>query len=162
MSPAELTPKNLRLFHEPPGTLRLTIGEERSYPGVKLFQAWPLSQPGRYLVLQDAKGEEIVMIDRLEDLPEESRPVAEEELRRRYLTATVEAVIQVRSEFGITYWRVLTDRGERDFVVQSLSESAIWLSDRHLLLIDVDGNRFEIPDRTALDTASQARLEAVL
>ena len=55
-----------------------------------------------------------------------------------------------------------TDRGERDFVVQSLSESCLWLSDTHILLVDVDGNRFEITDRYALDPTSQERLSTVL
>ena len=92
----------------------------------------------------------------------ESQIIAEEELRRRYLTARVEAITNVKTEFGATYWNVVTDKGERDFVVQSLSESCIWLSETHILLIDVDGNRFEIPDRTVLDAQSEERLASVL
>lgn len=157
-----ITPETLSLFHEPPGTLRLTIGEDRSYPIVRLYQAAPLSRPGHYLSLLDSKGEEIVMVEALTDLPTASQPVAEEELRRRYLTAQVEAILELRTEFGVTYWHVKTDKGERDFVVQSLSESCVWLSDRHILLIDADGSRFEIPDREALDIASRERLAAVL
>jgi hypothetical protein len=158
--PIELS--SLRLFYEPPGTLRLTVGEERSYPSVKLYQAWPLSQPGRHVSLQDGKGEEIVMVEELDQLPPASRPVAEEELRRRYLTARVEVIDHIRTEFGVTYWDVVTNRGPRDFVVQSLTESCLWLSDRHLLITDVDGNRFEIADRTALDPTSREQLDAVL
>jgi len=157
-----LDPRCLRLYYDPPGTLRLTIDDERSYPTVKLFQAWPLSQPGRHIVLQDAKGEEIVMVETLDELPPASRAVAEEELRRRYLTARVQEIRHIRAEFGVTYWDVVTDKGVRDFVVQSLSESAVWLSDHHILLVDVDGNRFEIADRRTLDVASRAQLDSVL
>jgi hypothetical protein len=163
--PAITDPKTLRLFFDPPGTLRLTIGdgwESYSYGTVRLYQAAPLSMPGRYLSLQDSKSEEIFMADPLEALNPESQTVAGEELHRRYLTAKVEAVTNIKTEFGITYWNVRTDRGERDFVVQSLSESCVWLSDTHILLIDVDGNRFEIPDRTVLDAASQENLATVL
>jgi hypothetical protein len=158
-------PKTLRLFFDPPGTLRLTIGdawEAYSYPTIRLFQAAPLSMPRRYLSLQDGKNEEIVMVERLDDLTPESQTVAEEEIHRRYLTARVDAITNIKTEFGITYWNVRTNRGERDFVVQSLSESCVWLSDTHILLIDVDGNRFEIPDRTKLDAASQENLATVL
>lgn len=151
----------LRLFYHPAGTLRLTIGEERSYPVVRLFQAWPLSQPQRYLSLQDSRGEEIVMVSRIEELEPQSRAVAEEELRRRYLTSRVTGVQNIRSEFGVTYWHVQSDRGERDFVVQSLSESCVWVSDRHVLIVDVDGNRFEIPDTSTLDEASRTQLQYV-
>lgn len=157
-----LDPQSLRLFYDPPGTLRLTVGEERSYPAVKLYQASPLSRPGRYLSLTNGKGEEIVMIENLQDFTEASRAIAEEEIRRRYLTARVEAITHIRTEFGVTYWHVVTDKGERDFVVQNLSESCVWLSDSHLLLIDVDGNRFEIADSRALDPVSRAHLESVL
>lgn len=162
-SPADVN--RLRLFYDPPGTLRLTVDAEaapHSYPVVRLYQAAPLTQPGRYIALQDGKGEEIVLLGSLADFPPESRGAAEEEVRRRYLTARVKAITNVRSEFGVTYWHVLTDRGERDFVVQSLSESCVWLSDRHILLTDVDGNRFEIEDRAALDPASEERLASVL
>lgn len=152
----------LNLFHNPPGTLRLTVGDDRSYPVVRLYQAAPLSKPGRYLSLIDSKGEEITMLDSIEDLSDECRAVAQEELRRRYLTAHVEAISELRTEFGVTYWHVKTDKGDRDFVVQSLSESCVWLSDRHILLIDTDGSRFEIPDCEALDSASRERLAAVL
>jgi hypothetical protein len=153
---------DLTLFYEPAGTLRLTIGDRWSYPQVKLYQAAPLSHPGKYLSLQSGKGEEIVMVESLEDFKPEARSIVEEEIRRRYLTARIQAITGIRTEFGVTYWHVDTDRGPRDFVMQSLSESCIWLSDSHLLLIDVDGNRFEIPDRTALDATSKTRLASVL
>ncbi len=157
-----MDPRSLHLFYDPPGTLRLIVGDERCYPGVKLYQAWPLSQPGRSLSLQDAGGEEIAMVEDPDRFTPAARVVAEEELRRRYLTARVIGIEHLRTEFGVTYWDVVTDRGPRDFVVQSLSESCVWLSPTHLLVIDVDGNRFEIPDRTALDGESRARLDAVL
>lgn len=157
--------QGLQLFYDPPGTLRLTIGEDwgaYSYHVVRLYQAAPLSQPKKNLSLQNGKGEEIIMVPEISDFATEVRPVVEEELKRRYLTATVQRITKVKTEFGITYWHVHTDRGERDFVVQSLSESCVWLSDTHILLIDVDGNRFEIPDRTKLDESSQAQLSTVL
>ena len=152
----------LHLFYSPPGTLRLTVDNAYSYPVVKLYQAAPLSAPGRYLSLLNGKGDEIALVGRIEDLGDDTRAVAEEDLQRRYLTATVRAVTALRNEFGVTYWNVVTDRGARDFVVQNLSESAVWVSDRHILLIDVDGNRFDIPDRAALDSDSRARLDSVL
>lgn len=155
-------PQSLRLFYNPPGTLRLTVGDEVSYPGVKLFQAWPLSTPGKFISLQNSKGEEIAMVADLAEFTPESRAVAEEELQRRYLTARIESIEGLKTEFGVTYWHVTTHRGERDFVVQSLSESCAWLSATHILITDVDGNRFEILDVDALEPLSKALLETVL
>ena len=84
------------------------------------------------------------------------------ELHRRYLTSTVEAITGARVEYGATYWHAETNRGSREFVTQSLQENAQWLSSEHLLLIDVDGNRFEIPNVEALDARSRAFISAIL
>ncbi|MGV3723526.1 MAG: DUF1854 domain-containing protein [Actinomycetota bacterium] len=157
-----IDPRSLHLFHHPPGTLRLTVSDNHSYAEVKLYQAWPLSAPRRFLSLVNSKGDEIAMVEDLDALGPASRAVAEEELRRRYLTAKVQFVREIRTEFGVTYWHVSTDKGERDFVVQSMSESCVWLTDRHLLIIDVDGNRFELEDLTTYDAVSKGHLSTVL
>jgi hypothetical protein len=151
----------LKLFYHPQDRLRLTT-QDRSYIIVKPAWASPLSHPNRYLSLLDGKGDEIVMIEDLSHLEPESREAAERELRRAYLTATVSRIESAKVEFGATYWNVMTDRGERDFVTQSLQENVQWLGDRHLLLIDVDGNRFDIPDVSELDERSRAIIEHIL
>jgi len=157
-----LNPETLRLFYSPKDRLRLTVGEERSYHTVKPVWAAPLSRPDTYLALLDGKGAEIVMLPDPAQLPPDSLAAAREELRRRYLTATVTQVTHARQEFGATYWSVETDRGPRDFVTQNLQENAIWLSDVHLLLLDVDGNRFEITDVSRLDAPSRHYVETIL
>ena len=156
-----LSPATVRLFFHPKDRLRLT-SEDRSWIDVKPAWASPLARPGRFLSLLDSKGSEILMIDDPDTLTGESRAAVEDELKRRYLTSTVKRILGAKVEFGATYWHVLTERGERDFVTQSLQENAQWLGDHHLLLIDVDGNRFEIQDTTALDIESQHTIERIL
>lgn len=162
MTETSLQPKNLKIFYEPKDRLRLTVVDDRSYPTVKPAWSAPLSYPDKYLALINGKGEEIVTINDPGDLDTDSRTAVLEELRRRYLTATIHKIAHAKTEFGATYWHVITDRGERDFVTQSLQENAQWLGPGHLLLVDVDGNRFEIPDTEALDMSSRAFIEATL
>ena len=157
-----MQPETLKLFYEPKDRLRLTVGDEKSYHTVKPVWAAPLSRPNQYLSLLDGKGNEIVTLPDPRVLPPDSLQAAQEELRRRYLTATVQAITHARQEFGATYWSVQTDRGDRDFVTQNLQENAVWLSPTHLLLLDVDGNRFEIVDTQALDAASRRYVETIL
>ena len=152
----------LTLFYAPKERLRCTIGNEKSYLTVKPVWSAPLSHPHKFLALLDGKGEEIVMIPDPKQLPTEARKALERELHHRYLTATVTAVAHARQEYGATYWTVETDRGTRDFVTQSLQENALWFSDTHLLLLDVDGNRFEILDTHALDPKSRSYINAIL
>jgi hypothetical protein len=152
----------LKLYYHPKDRLRLTIDDDRSYPTVKPVWAAPLSQPGKNLALMDAKGNEIALISDPNELSEDSRAAVKEELKRRYLTATVTSIAHAKVEFGATYWSVETDRGPRDFVTQSLQENAIWLGPSHLLLLDVDGNGFEILDVQTLNEKSRAYIAAIL
>jgi hypothetical protein len=160
--PEEVDTAKLRLFREPAWVLRLTIDNDRSYLKVKVVRAAPLSYPERYISFLDAKDEEICMVDDLKVLDQEARTLIEEELDRRYLTATIQQVKSVRNEYGTSYWDVQTDCGQREFVVQNVAENAQWLGDHRLLIIDVDGNRFEIPRLDELDKKSLSLVEQVI
>jgi hypothetical protein len=131
---------------------------------VSVKPAWsaPMSHPNRYLALLDGKGQEITTIVCPEELPHESLQAVRIELGLRYLTAEIESIESARSEFGATYWTVETNRGRREFVTQSLQENAQWLGSGHLLLVDVDGNRFEIPNVSLLDARSRTFVERIL
>ncbi len=142
--------------------LRLTIADERSYWSVKPGWAAPLSRPNQYLALLDSKDQEIALIADPKTLQEKSWQAVQVELRGRYLTATIARIESARQEFGATYWLVETDRGTREFITQNLQENAQWLSDDHLLLLDVDGNRFEIPSLEKLEVRSRAIIEGIL
>src|SRR4051812_42277167 len=122
MNPADIT-----LFHHPEERLRLTIRDDKSYLTVKPVWAAPLSRPNTYLALLDGKDQEIALVPDLQKLPPASLEAVERELRRRYLTATVQAVNSARQEYGATYWSVETDRGPREFVTQNLQENAQWV-----------------------------------
>ncbi len=162
MTPAQPRAQDLRLFCNPDTQLRLTVNDAISYTSVTPVWASPMRYPGRYLALLDGKGEEIVTLADPDELDEESLKAVKGILRKRTLTATVFAINQVKVEYGATYWTVETDRGIREFVTVNLQETANWLSDTHLLLCDVDGNRFEIKDATVLDVRSRTLLAKAL
>ncbi|CAN5417695.1 hypothetical protein BH11ARM2_BH11ARM2_15560 [soil metagenome] len=152
----------LKIFHEPKDRLRITVDDDRSYPTVKPVWASPLSHRERYLALLNGKGEEIVTLPDLSGLDETSLSAVQKELDRRYLTSKVLQVLEAKTEFGATYWTVRTERGQREFVTQSLQENAQWLAPGHLMLIDVDGNRFELRDIEDMDARSRVQLERTL
>ncbi|MBS1723702.1 MAG: DUF1854 domain-containing protein [Armatimonadetes bacterium] len=147
----------MNIFYEPEGRLRMTL-ENRSILDVKPVWASPLSFPGKFLSLVDGKDKEVMMIEDPATLEPEARKIIENELHRRYLTAKVQAIQMVKSEFGITYWTVDTDRGHRELVTQSLQENANWMTPNLLVLTDVDGNKYEI-DVTRLDDRSRRFVE---
>ncbi len=149
----------MRLFYYPEGRLRMTV-EDRSYLEVRPVWASPVSYPGKYLALIDAKDNELVMFtDPGKEIDGENWDVLKKELDRRYLTGMVLEIIEAKTIFGYTYWTVVTDRGKKEFVTMSLQENAQWMSPTHLLLQDVDGNQFEIPDIDKLDAESRKKLD---
>lgn len=160
--PETVDPAKIRLFKEPDWILRMTIEGDRSYTRVKVVRAAPLTEPDRYFCILDIKDEAICMIEELDELNKESHPFVFEELDRRYLTAQILRIVSLQNEYGVSYWQVETDRGTREFVAKSVSENAQWLSDTRLMIFDVDGNRFEVPNMEALDKRSQGLLESVL
>ena len=160
--PEHVEPETIRLFREPPWVLRLTIVGDRSYLKVRVVCAAPLSQPDRYICLLDEKNEVICTVEDPLDLDAASQRVVEEEIEQRYMTAIIKRVDSLKSEFGVSYWEVETDRGSREFVVRNVSENAQWITDRRLLLLDVDGNRFEISNLEVMDKRSRGLIQMVL
>ena len=160
--PEHVHPKDIWLFREPPWALRMTIEGDRSYLKIRIVCAAPLSQPSRYICFLDEKNEIICTVEDPRVLDTESQRIVKEELNQRYMTAIIEQVYSLRKEFGVSYWDVQTNRGGREFVVRNVSENAQWISERRLLLVDVDGNRFEIPDLDALNKKSLGLIEMVL
>lgn len=123
---------------------------------VTLMRAFPFSEPERYLSLRDDKNEEIGLIVEPASLEPASRAIAEEELRRRYVVPVVQRVVSIRERFEVIECQVETDRGSCAFSVRNLRENLLRPSPNRMLLIDVDGNRFDIPDLSALPATSQA------
>ncbi len=153
----------IELFHQPATRLCAQIDDEKCVLGVKPVWAAPLSRPKRYLALLDPKGEDIALLFEPErELSSASWQAVQSEIRRRDLTSRIARLQSVREDNGAAYFSVETDRGARDFVATSLSTNAIWFGENRLLLIDTEGNRFEIEDVAALEPRSRALLEGIL
>ena len=157
-----LDPERIQLSRKSKQGVQLTISEEGSYSKIKIVRAFPLSHPDRYVAFLDDKDEEIGMVKDPKELDPQSRKIVEEELDKRYLVSIIKKIRSIRTDFGTSYWDVDTNRGRRDFVIQGVQDNVVWLGERRLLLVDVDGNRFEIPDYSSLDKKSASLLEEVL
>lgn len=140
----------------------LDPGDGQEPKPVKLVWAQPVSRRGGPVSVLDAEKNELAMLPSLDALDRESRKVAEEELRGRYLVARITRVMSTRATYGVRYWHVETDRGERRFTIKHTSKNAIWVTDDHLVLRDTLGCRYEIKSFSALDRRSRMEVEKVL
>jgi len=150
LPPVLLDPTRLRFRHRPGGNLQLEVQDDCCYLSVRATRCFPFSDPRHYIAIIYGKNEEVGALKGLRKLDAESRRLVEEDLERRYFIPVITRVVAAREESGVSYWEVETSRGPREFVVRGMRDSLTELEEHRMLLTDVDGNRFEIPDYTQL------------
>ena len=139
---------------------RLQMREgEGAWREVSVVRLFPLSDPGGWLAVVDDKQADIGLLSDLEGYEPDQRALIEDELRRRYLTPVITAITAIRHRGDVAEWTVETDRGETSIVVRNVREKVKEPLPEHLTIEDARGNRYEIPDRTALDAASRRLLD---
>jgi hypothetical protein len=145
-----LTRDDVRLFRTDPNDVRVraTLTDDRSYIDVKIARAYPFTKADRYIGLRDAAETDIGIIVDPSEMDAETQEIIRIELQRRYFTPRVEKILSVREEYGAVTFRVVTDRGERRFVVRNLRDNAYSLGPMRVMITDSDGNRYEFPDIT--------------
>lgn len=146
------------------GFVSLRLGEEY-YPRVQVYQAFPFTDPDSYISIResDEKAKEIGVIKNFQkDITKETRRMVTEQLRLRYFTPVIEKIINIKDEYGFAYFDVLTDHGACRFTIHMGGGSVVNLSDTRLMITDLDGNRFEIPDVTRLSAAELKKLDLFL
>jgi hypothetical protein len=135
------------------------LTEEKEYDRVFLHRAFPFEDKFEYISVDDKDGKEIALIKSLEDLNENQRKYITDELDRKYYLPTIIKILSMKERFGFSYWKVLTDTGERTFTMQDTYRSIHKIDTVHIFLTDVDGNRYDIPDIEALDHKSYKKIE---
>lgn len=139
----------------------------RQYDRIMIQRAFPLSQPYKYLSVREVKenrepGEEIGIIEDIVALPEGLREIVCSELDMRYFTPDITEILRLKDERGIVTIDAVTTSGKRKITAHSNTSSFIRLSKVRMLIVDVDGNRYNIPDMTRLDKKSRRNLEVIV
>ncbi|BBI30873.1 DUF1854 domain-containing protein [Cohnella abietis] len=129
--------------------LSVTVGEE-THPVVYVHCSFPHTNKRMYLSVRTVENKEIGMIRSLDDFTEETVQLLEEQLHIRYFTPEISKVISVKEEFGYSYWEAETTAGLCRFTVRGGGGHAKLVTPVLLLVTDVDGNRFVIPDMSKL------------
>lgn len=136
--------------------------KDKEYPRVSLHRAFPFSYTDNFISVRDKEGKEIGLIRDLKDFPKEIIELFNEELDRRYLLPSIKIINSIKEEFGYTYWDVITSIGAKRFTLKKDNSSFVNVKDNRILLIDVDGNRYEISDYTKLDSKSFKLIELLM
>lgn len=158
-----LNRENARFERTGTGFLSLRVGEE-FYPRVQVVRMFPFSDKDSFLSIRTAeeRSKEIGIVERLEDMDGETAGMLEEQLTLHYFTPIIERVDRIKDEYGFAYWDVVTNHGPCRFTIRMGGNSVVHLSESRILIMDIDENRFEIPDVNKLTPKERKRLDLFL
>lgn len=149
------------LHHDANGRLVLRDATGAHHEGVLPVRAFPLAAPDEGVSLVGADGHELAWVDRLADLPSDTRRVLEEELARREFAPVIERLCSVSTFSTPSTWELETDRGATTLVLKG-EEDIRRLGGGALLISSAHGLQFRVRDMQALDRASRRLLERFL
>jgi len=180
-----LNPKKITISRDNFNALKLEIDGADEYSDVKAVRIFPLSSPSHFISFkgisdsdkekaEEQKEEEktrsphgksrglrtkeIGVIKDTRELDKKSRKILSSELEMNYFMPQITRINKIKSDFGSYTWTVETDKGPRTFEVRYREDVRIVPLNR-VLIRDVDGNRYEIPDYSRLDSSSKTVLE---
>lgn len=129
---------------------------------VKLIRSYPYSLTDEYICVHDIEDNEIGIIRDLKELDKASLDCANKELQNRYYCPTVTSVKSIKERMGHFYFDVVIDGKDKSFTVRDLTRNLRSANESTLLIFDVDGNRYIIPDQEKIEQKSRRLLEPYL
>ena len=147
----------LTLRWERDGLLWGTL-EDRRTP-VVVHRCFPWSEPGRHISLRDPDEDEFAYVEDVSVLDAASRAALEHALAVAGFVLEITAVREVSEEVEIRCWTVETRQGPRRFQTR-LDDWPVIVAGGGLLIRDVAGDLYHVPDPEALDGASREWLWA--
>ncbi len=155
-----LTGENAQFSRTEGGFVALKYGE-KEYDRVGVYLTFPLTNPEEFISIREAdeKAREIGIIEKLSQIPKEQQEMLREQIKLRYFMPVITKVLDVKDEYGYAYWNVVTSFGACRFTTQMSGDAVIHLSDSRLLVTDIDGNRYEIPDFYQLNVMERKKLD---
>jgi Domain of unknown function (DUF1854) len=151
-------------FQFEPGTLgRLVLisPEGARFEGCTPVRAFALSAPDEGISLVSLEGYELAWIERLSDLSPTERSMLEAALAEREFSPTIRRIVSVSTFSTPSLWRIETDAGPTTLQLGG-EEDIRRLATGMLLIADIQGLHFQIPEPQALDRASRKLLERFL
>ena len=155
-----LTKENATFSRTPGGFVKLTY-KDTTYDRVGVYRTFPVTQPEEFISIREAneKAREIGVVEKLSDLDPEQAKMLKEQLDLRYFTPEITKVFDIKTEYGYGYFHVMTTYGECRFTIHNGGSSVVSLTDTRIIITDLDGNRFEVPDIMKLTVAERKKLD---
>jgi len=137
------------------------------YKHIVLRRIMPIDQPLHYISVADQDNKEIGILKAVADLAPDQREIVERELDNRYYSPQVLDIMSVKDKLGYVYMemRLRNKQGkeyDKSCAVKDVSRNIRMLSDNSIIIFDVDGNRYVVPNLKELNKQSLRRLDSYL
>ncbi len=148
------------LFYRTDGGFVGLKTEEKEYARVGVYLTFPLTNPEEFISIResDEKAKEIGIVEKISNLPKDQQEMLREQIKLRYFMPVITKVLDIKDEYGFAYWNVITTFGACRFTTQVSRDAVINLTDSRLMVTDIDGNRYEIPDFYHLSVMERKKL----
>lgn len=134
-----------------------------SYEGrAFLCRQFPFELEWEFISVMNDEQAEVGIIKSISLFDKEGEALLRTELARRYYAPVIDKILGVKERYGFSYWRVHTAEGNVNFTLHDTYRSIIRAGGGRVVLLDVNGNRFEIPNVEALDRKSYKKIELYL
>ena len=156
-----LEPQKCRFFKNNNGFLILNLNNE-DLGRVKLSRTYPFSKPFEYICISDIEDKEIGILRNIDDLDKDSYELARNELETRYFCPTITEIKSIKEKMGHFYFETKIGDKDKNFTVKNITRNIRFAGEDTLLIFDMDGNRFIMPEFSKTDTKSKRLLEPYL
>ena len=129
---------------------------------VKLIRTYPYTLNDEYICIHDLDDNELGIIRDLNELDDASKDSARKELQNRYYCPTISAVKGVKERMGNFYFETVIDNKPKNFTVRDITKNMRFAGGKTLLIFDMDGNRYVIPEFENIEEKSKRLLEPYL
>ncbi|MCX7705855.1 MAG: DUF1854 domain-containing protein [bacterium] len=150
-----LDPEKIKIFRGTFETIHVQLEDGTLYRGVFAVAAFPISNPNKYISLfcydEREREYEIGMIEDLDRLPEQSKKLIEEALRKQYFHFEILSINSIKFAFGLLFFDVETDKGSRQFSMRWETRFAFDFGKNGKILIDIFEDRYIIRDVSKLN-----------
>jgi len=154
-----LDPEETRLAIEDDLFLQVSGRDGVLFEKVRPARSFPLTAPWELILLCDEEDQPVAFLPHTKALEDASFQALHQCLFWRYFVPQILEIRSVAVESGsATKWDVVTNRGERSFLVKKRSDART-LDPRRLFITDSEGNRYNLSDYGDLLPPSQVALE---
>lgn len=167
-----LTPENAKFSRSTGGLISLTLNTPESgeefFERVVVVRSFPITDPDQYISIREpdtrtrGRGDEIGLIENINDFDKDTVALLCEELDRRYFIPEIKHIYSMKEKYGYFYTEAQTSAGKITFVLNNPTNNIRTLEDDRVIITDTDGNCFCIPDPKKLDKSSYKIIEIYL